>query len=119
MIADANSVVQPSRKPNAGPSARPASTSKKNTSSTPAVPAPSGRSAAPSAESTPSSASVLASSPPSDTCASTTPSTSSSSAPKITGATLLAPSVEPGLTKNGQKNATTPNADAMRSAIVV
>src|SRR4051812_1782156 len=52
MIADANSVVHPSTNPNAGPSARAASTSKKNINSTPAVPADNGRSAAPSADST-------------------------------------------------------------------
>ncbi len=117
--ADANSVVQPRLKPNPGPSARPPMTSRKKISSTPAVPAPSGRSAAPIADSTPSSASALLSRPPSDTWARTTASTSSSNTPKMIGATLLAPSVEPGLTKNGQKNDTTPNADAITSATVV
>ena len=44
--ADANSDVQPSTNPNPGPRPAPASTSRKNTVSIPAVPAPSGRSAA-------------------------------------------------------------------------
>src|SRR5262249_26710432 len=51
--------------------------------------------------------------------ASTTASTNSSNAPKINGATSLAPSVDARCTKNGQKNATTPNADATSSATVV
>jgi hypothetical protein len=70
--ADANNDVQPRTKPNPAPNTRPASTSMKNTVSTPAVPAPSGRSAALTAESTPSIASALESIPPSDNSASTT-----------------------------------------------
>ena len=77
--ADANSDVQPSAKPKPAPNTRPASTSRKNTVSMPAVPAPSGRSAALIADSTPSIASALASMPPSAISANTTASTSASS----------------------------------------
>ena len=51
--ADANSDVQPSTKPNPGPKTRPARISRKNTSSTPAVPADSTRRIALTALSTP------------------------------------------------------------------
>ena len=88
----------------------------KNTSSTPAVPAPSGRSAAPSAESTPSSASALASSPPSASCASTIVSESRSAAPNRIGATVLALTLDPGATKNGHVNARNAKHDAAISA---
>ena len=119
MSADANSVVQPRLNPKPGPSARPPITRRKKIVSTPAVPAPSGRIAAPSADSTPSSASDFASRPPSETSASTTASTRSSSAPKMTGAMLLAPLLHSLPTRNGHANASTPKTDASASAAIV
>ena len=59
----------PRTKPKPRPSTRPASTSRKNIGSSPAVPALSTRSAPPMAASTPSTATVLASSPPAATSA--------------------------------------------------
>src|SRR4051794_6033866 len=116
MSADANSVVHPSAKPKPGPSARPPITSKKNTSSTPAVPAPNGRSAAPSAESTPSSARAFESSPPAAMSASTTASTRRSAAPNMNGAIADTTSSDCGLMMNGHANAMRPKTDATMSA---
>ncbi len=85
MSAEANSDVQPSVNPKPGPKTRPASTRTKNTVSTPAVPAPSGRSAALTADSTPSMARALESIPPSAISAKTTARTRMSRQPKISG----------------------------------
>ena len=84
----------------------------KNTVSTPAVPAPSGRRAAPMAASTPSMAMALASMPPSAISATMTARTSTSSAPNINGAMAVSPKV-PGATTKGQKKATKPMNEAM------
>src|SRR5579875_1603068 len=116
--ADANMDVQPSAKPKPGPYTRPASTSRKNTISTPAVPASSGRSAALIADSTPSMASAFASMPPSATSANSTASTSTSSAPNISGGVSVEPNV-PGATTNGHRNATKPRNEARPIAATV
>src|SRR5215218_8913910 len=106
----ANSVTEPRTSPKPRPSARPASTSRKNTGSKPAAPPPSGRSAAPTAASTPRTATALASMPPSATSASTTASSSGSSATNSHGAVALPARADPGSTTSGQQNATTPRA---------
>ncbi len=114
--ADANRDVQPSANPKPAPNTRPASTSRKNTVSTPAVPPPSGRSAALIADRTPSIAMALASMPPSAIPANTTASTSSSSTPNISEGAWAEEKV-PGWTTNGQPNATSPMNEAIAMAI--
>ena len=87
--ADANTEVQPRTKPKPGPKTRPASTSRKNTVSIPASPAPSGRSAAFTADSTPSIASAFESMPPSVIEASTIATTNGSTSMKTNGASVV------------------------------
>src|SRR6188508_2617427 len=114
--ADANNVVAPSTKPNPAPKTRPASTSRKNTVSSPAVPAPRGRRAAPTAASTPSIATALTSMPPSLISASTTASSSGSTSAKTSGASEPWASPDPGDTTSGQQNATRPATDTRATA---
>ena len=106
--------MHPSTNPNPGPKTRPASTSRKNTSSTPATPALRLRSAALTAVSTPSNAIERASMPPSDSSASTTSTTTGSSARKRNGgATWAAPGS--GTSSSGQANISSPASDASES----
>ena len=111
-------MVAPRTKPNPAPNTRPPSTSRKNTVSSPAVPAPSGRSAAPTADSTPSIASALTSSPPSPISNSTTAISSGSSSPKTSGASVPCASAAPGSTSSGQPNASTPATETRATATV-
>jgi hypothetical protein len=108
--ADANSDVQPSAKPKPGPNTRPPRISRKNTSSTPAVPADRPRSTALQALSTPRIASVRGSRPPSENSASTTAITSGSSARNRNGGLSVSPSGS--RTSSGQHSITRPAADA-------
>ena len=108
--AEANNDVQPSTKPNPGPNTRPARISRKNTSSTPAVPAERPRSSALTALSTPSTASTRGSMPPSPISASTTAITTGSSSRKRNGGSTRACSGT--RTSSGQASIIRPASDA-------
>ncbi len=90
--AEANRLVQPSTNPKPGPKTRPPSTSRKKTSSTPAMPGEMARANALTALSTPRTASTRASRPPSLTSASTTATTIGSSARNRNGGSTRVPS---------------------------
>jgi hypothetical protein len=112
--AEAKSVVHPKANPNPAPKTRPASTSRKNTSSTPPVPADRPRRTELIAVSTPSIASTLASMPPSATSASTTQTTTGRSARKTKGGSTL--DVPGGTrTSSGQTNIIRPATEATAS----